>query len=253
MKNIRGSVGRGGRNRFDDVRTVQYLLNCVPRSAGGPWRELRVDGVAGELTLRAVGRFLQRCGGGGRFTPRGAALRELWTFDPYPKMRMPEPPMSSETAKKQQAVRRASTVSLAAESIARAVAYAAAKLSGMGLRDWAALESVAGAARAAAATCLPEPVGDDFTGTVRMALAEARRAGEERARQWGLRIPGAGLDVVAALGLAPGEAGLWHLAAHLADTAHDGVERPGWPGAPGADDALWRQWSGWWEMRKGAV
>lgn len=34
-KVIHGSVGMGGSNSYEDVRTVQYLLNCVPAKAGG--------------------------------------------------------------------------------------------------------------------------------------------------------------------------------------------------------------------------
>ena len=46
-KAISGSVGRGGRNfPPSDVMTVQYLLNCVPASQGGPSPELAVDGLA---------------------------------------------------------------------------------------------------------------------------------------------------------------------------------------------------------------
>jgi hypothetical protein len=29
-KSISGSVGKGGKNRFEDVLIIQYLLNCVP-------------------------------------------------------------------------------------------------------------------------------------------------------------------------------------------------------------------------------
>lgn len=36
-KGIRFSVGRDGQNSLPlDVMTVQYLLNCVPSSKGGP-------------------------------------------------------------------------------------------------------------------------------------------------------------------------------------------------------------------------
>ena len=107
MKKLRAAVGRGSRNRFEDVRTVQYLLNCVPRRAGGPLRELRVDGVAGDLTLRAVERFLGKAGGEEtRVTPRGEALRALHEWDPYPEMKTPAPPMGSEPWRKEHAAPR---------------------------------------------------------------------------------------------------------------------------------------------------
>ena len=46
-KAISGSVGRGGRFPPSDVMTVQYLLNCVPASQGGPspnWRSMVPSG-----------------------------------------------------------------------------------------------------------------------------------------------------------------------------------------------------------------
>ena len=86
-KTITGSVGRGGRNfPASDVMTVQYLLNCVPASQGGPIQELAVDGAVGPKTIAAIDRF-QRANGGacdGRVDPGGATLRALQGRDPYP-------------------------------------------------------------------------------------------------------------------------------------------------------------------------
>ena len=86
-KTITGSVGRGGRNYpAADVMTVQYLLNCVPASQGGPTPELAVDGAVGPKTIAAIERF-QRANTGacdGRVDPGGATLHALQARDPYP-------------------------------------------------------------------------------------------------------------------------------------------------------------------------
>jgi Putative peptidoglycan binding domain len=86
-KTITGSVGRGGKNfPPSDVMTVQYLLNCVPATQGGPAKELAVDGAAGPKTIAAIEGFQRRMGGfaDGRVDPGGATLRALQTRDPYP-------------------------------------------------------------------------------------------------------------------------------------------------------------------------
>ena len=57
-KAIEWSVGRNGLNlSIDDVITVQYLLNCVPQSRGGPSTELRMDGIVTPETIAAIVRF----------------------------------------------------------------------------------------------------------------------------------------------------------------------------------------------------
>jgi hypothetical protein len=48
---IQGSVGRGGRNRPDDIRTIQSAPNGQAAAAGGPSAKLAVDGVSGPLTI----------------------------------------------------------------------------------------------------------------------------------------------------------------------------------------------------------
>jgi len=57
LKTILATVGEGGTNIPSDVATVQYLLNCVPASHGGPINELKIDGFAGVLTIEAINRF----------------------------------------------------------------------------------------------------------------------------------------------------------------------------------------------------
>ena len=66
---------------------VQYLLNCVPRTQGGPMRELVVDGKVNSLTLQAIQRFQAWNGGtsDGRVDPKGPTLAKLQGFDPYPQ------------------------------------------------------------------------------------------------------------------------------------------------------------------------
>ncbi|MBN8733734.1 MAG: hypothetical protein J0L64_24580 [Acidobacteria bacterium] len=252
MKKLRAAVGRGSRNRFDDVRTVQYLLNCVPRRAGGPVRELRVDGVAGELTLSALERFLgQRGAEEERVTPRGEALRALSEFDPYPQLAMHSPPIGNEPWRKEHKAPRGNPAELAAASMGGVMGYAAAKQCRVGVAELVRVEGVATGAREAAAAVLAAEAEGDFPAAVRAAMAAARRAGEERARQWGLAVPAAGLDAAAALGLPAGETGAWLLLSRMADAARDGLERLRWFGAPGGEDALWRQWAAWWEMRGG--
>lgn len=86
-KSIIGSVGRGGKNYPpSDVMTVQYLLNCVPVSQGGPAQELAVDGAAGPKTIAAIENYQRRQGGfaDGRVDPGGNTLRVLQARDPYP-------------------------------------------------------------------------------------------------------------------------------------------------------------------------
>ena len=90
-KALSGSVGRTARNRFEDVRLVQYLLNCVPISRGGPTRELVVDGLCGRWTVRAIIRFQRaRCAStAGRAEPNRHIFRALLAHDPYPAQWLP--------------------------------------------------------------------------------------------------------------------------------------------------------------------
>ena len=57
LKTVTAAVGAGSTNIPSDVATVQYLLNCVPVSRGGPFQELKIDGFAGVITIEAINRF----------------------------------------------------------------------------------------------------------------------------------------------------------------------------------------------------
>lgn len=57
---LTGSVGRGGDNRYSDVRRVQELLNGVSVDDGGPARPLEVDGSFGPQTAEAIRAFQLR-------------------------------------------------------------------------------------------------------------------------------------------------------------------------------------------------
>lgn len=90
-KSLSCSVGHTARNLFDDVRLVQYLLNCVPILRGGPTRELVVDGVCGLRTLRAIIVFqrAQRGSTSARITQNRRSFRALLAHDPYPSQPLP--------------------------------------------------------------------------------------------------------------------------------------------------------------------
>lgn len=60
------SVGMGGVNRPDDVRTIQQLLNQVPQMLGGPLPQLIVDGFAGPKTNGAIYGFQKKQFGPGQ-------------------------------------------------------------------------------------------------------------------------------------------------------------------------------------------
>lgn len=92
-KSISGAVGKGGKNRFEDVLTIQYLLNCVPTARGGPGKELVLDGLCGNLTNAAIATF-QRAALGfadGRVDAGGQTLQTLLSYDPYPSMKLTLP------------------------------------------------------------------------------------------------------------------------------------------------------------------
>ncbi len=89
MSTIKKSVGFGGDNDPVDVCTVQYLLNCVPSSNGGPTQELPVDGARhGSGFTRmvdAIRRFQARIFQGwsdGRVDPNGQTLMHLRRWNP---------------------------------------------------------------------------------------------------------------------------------------------------------------------------
>ena len=97
-KSLSGSVGRTARNLIEDVRLVQYLLNCVPLTSGGPTRELLVDGVCGPRTVRAIFRFRRALHGptGARINPNRQVFRALLAHDPYPSQPLPPAAMPTQ-------------------------------------------------------------------------------------------------------------------------------------------------------------
>ncbi len=83
------SVGLDAANNANDVATVQYLLNCVPTSHGGPSKELAIDGISGVLTNGAISRFQKAQFGwfDGRVDPEssgGSTIIKLKAYDPLP-------------------------------------------------------------------------------------------------------------------------------------------------------------------------
>ncbi len=89
-KSIGSSVGKGGKNRPEDVVVIQYLLNCVPSSKGGPTNELILDGLCGNLTGGAIAKFQQAALGfaDGRVDAGGQTLAALNGYDPYPNQKL---------------------------------------------------------------------------------------------------------------------------------------------------------------------
>lgn len=79
------SVGTGGFNLEEDVRTVQDLLNLVPSSKGGPSSFLNVDGLAFGKTQDAINKFQRMAVGmtspDGRVDPGGRTLNKLGEFE----------------------------------------------------------------------------------------------------------------------------------------------------------------------------
>lgn len=84
-RKIEKSVGNGGFNQLNDVRTVQDLLNLVPTAQGGPTKMLNVDGLCYGLTLEAIRRFqrltVKMAVPDGRVDPGGGSLKKLHEFE----------------------------------------------------------------------------------------------------------------------------------------------------------------------------
>ncbi len=76
---ISASVGLGGVNNINDVRVIQSALNDVGASNGGPFIPLKVDGISGPLTAKAIANFQLRNLGfsDSRVDPKGRTLRAL--------------------------------------------------------------------------------------------------------------------------------------------------------------------------------
>ena len=83
-KTISASVGIRGKNHYDDVCTVQELLNTVPYGDGGPRPKLDVDGKCGRKTEKAIQQFqLHHFGwklADGRVDPDGPTMAKLNRF-----------------------------------------------------------------------------------------------------------------------------------------------------------------------------
>ncbi len=86
LKTITAEVGEGAANIPADVATVQYLLNCVPVSHGGPIKELKIDGFAGVVTIEAINRFQKIHFGRSesRVQSGGETFNALKSYDPLP-------------------------------------------------------------------------------------------------------------------------------------------------------------------------
>jgi hypothetical protein len=81
---IQGSVGKGGKNAYNDVRTVQKLLN--QRRGSSP--RISEDGVCGPATINAIIRFqrnvMKWSTADGRVDPGGSTWRALNGLRPSP-------------------------------------------------------------------------------------------------------------------------------------------------------------------------
>jgi hypothetical protein len=87
-KSISRAVGLGEPNLPDDVRVIQYLLNCVPVAHGGPQKELVVNGQAESATIEAIRRFQWTRAkiAGARIAPHDPLLESLHDYDPFPSV-----------------------------------------------------------------------------------------------------------------------------------------------------------------------
>ena len=92
-------VGRNGANQPADVRSVQTLLNLVPSLSLGSKPPLKVDGMAGSLTIGVISQFQQASLGfsDGRVDPGGKTLARLnvLTFRPAASPTTAAPPNRS--------------------------------------------------------------------------------------------------------------------------------------------------------------
>lgn len=81
---ITASVGTApAPNRFEDVETVQSMLNQVPPNRGGPSPLLDADGICGPLTIGAIRKFQQHHFGwqDGRVDANNVTITKLNEFD----------------------------------------------------------------------------------------------------------------------------------------------------------------------------
>lgn len=91
------SVGVGGVNRPDDVKTIQGLLNLIPQLLGGPLPQLKVDGLAGPKTNGAIYGFQMKqfgpSGADGRVDPDQQTIQKI--IDLLANSVGPNPPSAS--------------------------------------------------------------------------------------------------------------------------------------------------------------
>ncbi|HZO52637.1 MAG TPA: peptidoglycan-binding domain-containing protein [Bryobacteraceae bacterium] len=249
-KNIKRSVGVGGANSYADVATVQYLLNCTPKGAGGPATELAVDGIAGPLTQAAIKRFqMAKFGrGDGRVDPGGPAIQQLQSYDPYPNQPMPLPAYGSKGGKQVPAGKYAAN-QVIIHGITEAIAAAVAAASGLPVPQapgWKLPPNqpikspggggVVGAAAAAGAAA---GVAGKVTGVVQAAASAAAKAIEEMAKQGGKggkQAPGGGLlsgiQKAAEAAKRAAEAAAKQAGLKVPQGGYDIPSRPGGPGGP---------------------
>ncbi len=80
-RTITAKVGENGINRYDDVVTIQELLNQIDPTEGGASPKLVVDGKCGAKTKEAIQKFqLKQFGwklADGRVDPGGPALQRM--------------------------------------------------------------------------------------------------------------------------------------------------------------------------------
>ncbi|MGB7219942.1 MAG: hypothetical protein WBD07_14175 [Vicinamibacterales bacterium] len=97
MAKISGSVGANGKNRVEDVKTVQAILNRVPPAEGGPATPLKVDGLCYQKTTAAIERF-QKIGCGFKWPDRIIEPdHKTWiALNRYDPAEPPAPPVPAE-------------------------------------------------------------------------------------------------------------------------------------------------------------
>ena len=78
---ISASVGQGGKNQPDDVSAIQYCLDQVPPIDGGPNPPLKIDGLCGPKTIKAIRDFQLKhfgwSGCDGRIDPGKQTIKKL--------------------------------------------------------------------------------------------------------------------------------------------------------------------------------
>lgn len=76
---ISASVGFGGVNRANDVKTIQTVLNMIPVLFGGPLAKLVIDGLCGPKTNGAIRGFQQKQFGfaDGRVDPGQQTIQKI--------------------------------------------------------------------------------------------------------------------------------------------------------------------------------